>query len=86
MICDRKRHDIDTAIHKELVRSISKHGCWDDYSCFRMIVVIFGELLEVICALIRRDYHGKHGVWVEMAQVGACVQKFMYQVQRRFYS
>lgn len=84
MINAAERHQIETRIHRELVRSIEKHGNWDDVRCYSLMVsCIMEEMSEATGAVISSDFFGDHGAFNELAQVAACCQKMMAQILRR---
>lgn len=78
---NHKYHAVVT-VEKELFRSCSLYD-WSTYCYLRMVWVIFCELMELVVAVIKRDIHGKHGVYVEAGQVSACCQKMMMEISRR---
>ena len=76
------KYNAVTTVEKELFRSCNKYN-WEGYSYIRMVWVIICELFELIKAVVRKDQLGPHGSYFEAAQVSACCQKMMIEIQRR---
>ncbi len=74
---------INNAIHRELVRSVVKHGMWDDESYLDMYIITMAELGEAHHAVCIQDHNGEHGTFAELAQTAACCQKMMNQILER---
>lgn len=83
MIPDSHMHQIMEKIKTELVRSIKKHGMWDDMNYQQMIVATVDEAIEVDTAHDNNDIHGEHGIFNEAAQTASCCIKLMYQILKR---
>lgn len=72
-----------TCIQPQIVMSVIKHGDWSGYSLPRMLWVLWGELFEVVIAVVRRDLHGPHGVVAEAAQVAVVCIKIVHNLSLR---
>lgn len=83
MISSVERQAIESFIHRELCRSFTKHGDWNDLDYREMYRITLSELNEVHLAIMENDLDGEHGAFSELAQVAACCQKLMMQIIRR---
>jgi hypothetical protein len=83
MISSAHLEIINQRIHRELCRSIKKHGMWDNESYLDMYVITMSEFSEAHHAICVKNHSGEHGVFNELAQVAACCQKFMSQILER---
>lgn len=77
-------HRLIQAVIKERKRSDLKHGTWDKETFKQMEDYLKEEVFELMGAIFRGDYKGKHGVYNEAIQVANTALKMAEQVVNRF--
>lgn len=78
---DMNISNICARIMTEVSDSIRKHGDWSDYDVDRMAKAVYGELMEMGEAELRKDVTGPHGMIREAIQTCACLVKMIAQME-----
>lgn len=70
-------------VKRGYVRSIGIHGDWKTYTAGRVLRVVFGEVLELAWAIIRRDRDGQHGIVNELRDCAVVTTKALLWYRSR---
>jgi hypothetical protein len=78
-----KLDDAIREVKQGYARSLAIHGDWNEYTPWRVIRVVFGEVLELVYAVARRDRDGRHGIVNEMRDVAIVSMKALLWYRSR---